>query len=417
MVLGQVISLFGNAILRFALSLYVLDLTQSATIFGSILALSMIPTILLSPVGGMIADRINRRNIMVALDFSTAVFIFLFLFFLPFSGELVLITLLMLLLSVIQVCYQPAVQASIPVLASEENLVQANGVVAQVNALSNLLGPILGGFLYAAFGFTPLVVGSGICFFASAVMELFLHIPFTKPENKGHALRESIGDLKQAVQFLTKGNRGLFQFLFVVAALNLFLSAMLTVGLPYLVKVNLGLSDQLYGFAQAALAVGMIMGGALSGTIAKKIKFQQSGILLLLSSISFLPIAFATFWKQIPVVSYIIIIAAVIIGMVFCALFNIFAQTFMQKETPNHMLGKVFAFVSMITTCALPIGQALYGVLFDAFPAYAAVLIACGAGVVLSIMVKGLLKDIKMSASGAETGSNSPAKPQETPAS
>ena len=72
MIIGQIISLFGNAILRFALSMYVLDLTGSAAAFGTILAVSMIPTVLLSPVGGIIADRINRRNIMVALDFTTA---------------------------------------------------------------------------------------------------------------------------------------------------------------------------------------------------------------------------------------------------------------------------------------------------------------------------------------------------------
>lgn len=62
MIIGQIISLFGNAILRFALSMYVLDLTGSAAAFGTILAVSMIPTVLLSPVGGIIADRINRRN-------------------------------------------------------------------------------------------------------------------------------------------------------------------------------------------------------------------------------------------------------------------------------------------------------------------------------------------------------------------
>ena len=56
MIIGQIISLFGNAILRFALSMYVLDLTGSAAAFGTILAVSMIPTVLLSPVGGIIAD-------------------------------------------------------------------------------------------------------------------------------------------------------------------------------------------------------------------------------------------------------------------------------------------------------------------------------------------------------------------------
>ena len=71
-IIGQIISLFGNAILRFALPLYLLGQTSSALLFGLVSACSFLPMILLSPVGGMIADRVNKRNIMVILDFSTA---------------------------------------------------------------------------------------------------------------------------------------------------------------------------------------------------------------------------------------------------------------------------------------------------------------------------------------------------------
>lgn len=65
--IGQLISLFGNAILRFALALYVLDATGSAAVFGTVTAIAVIPTILLSPFGGILSDRVNRRNIMAAL--------------------------------------------------------------------------------------------------------------------------------------------------------------------------------------------------------------------------------------------------------------------------------------------------------------------------------------------------------------
>ena len=63
MIIGQIISLFGNAILRFSLSLYVLQVTGSASIFATILAVSILPTILLSPFGGILADRVSRRSI------------------------------------------------------------------------------------------------------------------------------------------------------------------------------------------------------------------------------------------------------------------------------------------------------------------------------------------------------------------
>ena len=72
MVIGQIASIFGNAILRFALALYVLDKTGSAGVFGTILAVSMLPTILCSPFGGILADRVSRKWMMVVLDFLTS---------------------------------------------------------------------------------------------------------------------------------------------------------------------------------------------------------------------------------------------------------------------------------------------------------------------------------------------------------
>lgn len=67
-VIGQIISLFGNAIQRFCMSLYILDLTGSAATFSTILAVSTIPYILFAPIAGLLADRVNRKKIMVYLD-------------------------------------------------------------------------------------------------------------------------------------------------------------------------------------------------------------------------------------------------------------------------------------------------------------------------------------------------------------
>lgn len=75
LILSQLTSLFGNFILKLALSMFVLDVTGSAAVFAGILSLAAIPTILLSPFGGILADRCNRRNIMVALDTLSGAFV------------------------------------------------------------------------------------------------------------------------------------------------------------------------------------------------------------------------------------------------------------------------------------------------------------------------------------------------------
>ena len=71
-VIGQIISLFGSAILRFALPLYLLRQTGSPALFGAVGAAAFVPAVLCAPIGGVVADRVNKRNIMAVLDFSTA---------------------------------------------------------------------------------------------------------------------------------------------------------------------------------------------------------------------------------------------------------------------------------------------------------------------------------------------------------
>lgn len=387
MILGQIASLFGNSILRFALSLYVLDLTGSATAFGGILALSMIPTVVLSPFGGLLADRVNRRNIMVALDFTTAAVIALFTLTASKGAGILPIGVTMVILSVIQSFYQPSVQASIPALVSDDRLVQANGTVVQVNALATLLGPIAAGLLYGFLGIGPILITSGICFFLSAVMELFLHIPFTPQPHNGGALSMVKNDFSTVWKFLVRDNPQLFKLLGVLALLNLFLASMITVGLPYLVKIYWGLSSQHYGFAEAALAVGSILGGLLSGLVAKRFDFRRSYKLLLIASGAMLPVGAAAFTRSMPLLSYGVTIAAVVVSLCFATLFNIFAQTFAQRQTPAHLLGKVASFITVVCMCAYPLGQALYGLLFDRFSGavWAIVFFACGVSLLVAL--------------------------------
>lgn len=374
MIIGQIISLFGNSILRFALSLYVLDLTGNAAVFGGILAISMIPTVLLSPFGGMLADRLPKQKIMWFLDFSTAGLIVVFAALMGLQLGVSLIAVTMTLLSIIQAFYQPSVVSSVPSLVEEDQLMAANGIVVQVQALSSLLGPIIGGILYGflveQYGLFPILVVSAACFFLSAVMELFLHIPFIPQKRQGSILRQVKGDLGEALHFLIKDNRSIAKLLIIIAGLNLFLSALFVVGLPYLIKIHLGLSAQMYGFAEAAMGLGSIIGGLSSGFLAKKFSLKQSYMYLLFSSAALLPMALSLLFNSPGLISYGLISLGVLLGMAGASVFNIACQTYLQQSTPTNLLGKVGSFVTVIAICALPLGQAMYGLLFQALAAF-----------------------------------------------
>ena len=124
LVIGQIISLFGSSIQRFALSLYLLDLTGSASIFASILAISMIPVVLVSPVAGILADRGNKKHLMILLDVISAALLVIYATILLNGNDQVwIVAIVMIVLSTISTIYQPVVNTCIPVVVAKDHLV------------------------------------------------------------------------------------------------------------------------------------------------------------------------------------------------------------------------------------------------------------------------------------------------------
>ena len=384
--IGQLISLFGNAILRFALALYVLDATGSAAVFGSVTAIAVIPTILLSPFGGILSDRVNRRNIMVSLDFATAALALGLGLLLSEENAVALITVTLLLLSVIQACYTPSVNSSVPLLQAEGNLVKANAVVSQVSMLANLIGPVLGGVLYGFFGAMPIILVSGVCFFLSAVLELFIHIPFQPLDAKTSILQIVKDDLRESIRFMTREQPDILRITLMIAVYSLFVVSTITVGLPYMIRTVLGLSSQLYGAAEGLMAAAGIAGGIASGFLAGRLKTSRLYWLLVLSGAALVPVGAAFLLGCGPMTCYIVITICIMAMQLLIALFSIFMLSLAQSRTPSHLLGKMTAYIMTLTMCAQPVGQALYGVLFDRFagslylPLIATALIAAAIG-------------------------------------
>ena len=364
-VIGQIISLFGNAILRFALPLYLLRETGSPSLFGAVTACSFIPMIIFSLFGGVLADRVNERNIMVILDFGTAAIIAVFYLIhgiLPIVP--IMIVCLMLLYS-ISGAYQPAVQASIPALLENEQIMRGNAVINMVNTLASLLGPIIGGILFGAWGLVPILLVSTACFLSSAVMEIFIHIPFKKRKSEKSMASIVLDDLKESGRYIKNEKPEFVPVIVILALFNLIFSSVMIVGIPIMVVNILQMSDISLGITQGALGLGGLAGGLLGGIIGGRLKLKNGYLLLAGCSVSALVMGIGLFSFVPPLVGYWLITGMSFAAMALSTMFTIQMCSMVQQQTPSHLIGKIMALIMAVANCAAPAGQAMYGLLFD----------------------------------------------------
>lgn len=371
MVAGQIISILGSALLRFALSLFVLDITGRADLFAVLFAISSLP-VLLTPFGGAIADRFNRRNLMVLFDFiSSGIVLIFFIVLLTNNHSVLWIGLVMVLLSFISAMYTPAVMASIPLLVSEQKLEQANGIVNGVQALAGVTAPVLGGILYGMLGLKLLVIVSGLLFFFTAIVEMFMTIPFVKRSYDGHLMPTLIKDMKEGFTYVVK-QTFILKCTLLAALLNLLLTPLFIVGVPIILRVTMKSSDTLYGIGMGIIDFATILGALTMGYFAKKLRIHTLYIWVLMSAFLVIPMAMSVLPRALQIgyyPSYSLFIGCALIIAMMMTIISIYVMTLVQKETPNEQLGKVMAIMMAVSQCMAPLGQMGYGLLFEFFQA------------------------------------------------
>ena len=393
-VAGQIVSLFGNAILRFSLPLFLLRETGSSALFGAVTACSLLPMIVLSLLGGVLADRVNKRNIMVFLDFSTAGIIAGFYFLMGTAPAIPLFIVTLMILYGISGTYQPAVQASIPALVAKDHILTASAIVNQIGSMANFIGPVIGGWIYGLWGLEPILEISVGCFALSAVMEIFIKIPFVKRPREKPALQIARQDLLEGCRFLRVDQPVFLKVSLIIAGLNLILSAMITVGIPVLTVEHLGFSDQLLGVAQGLLAAGGVLGGLLTALLGKRLQPERAYVFLILCAMLTLLMGAGMLWSNTPYLKYLILSGTGTAITIFSTMFSIQMLAVVQRETPEHLIGKVIACIMTLIMCAQPIGQLTYGIFLEQI---SAVPIITGAGAIsmcIALYAKKVLSEL-----------------------
>ena len=365
LILGQVSSLLGNLSLKFALSMYILEQTGSASLFAGLLAASMVPTILLSPFGGILADRADRRAVMVGLDGLSGLAVLLAALALPHGPDLAVIAALMIVLSVLAAFESPTVQACVPQMLAGENVLRGNAMVSQVQAAASLVTPFLGSVFYTAFGIRPVFYAAVACFFLTALLECFLRLPRPAPATRTSLAAMVRQDFAVTLRFLRRERPAILGLLGLSALASMLIAGALVVGFPYLVRTVLGLSARHYGAAESAMGVASIVGGALVTLLAGRLRPRHLAPVFVLVGLCLLPAGAAFLLPLGALARYWVLLVLFCGCQLGCSVFSIYAATLIQSRTPAALMGKVMSCVFTLAMCAQPLGQVLYGALFD----------------------------------------------------
>ena len=376
-VLGQIISLFGNAALRFVLPLILLRQTGSAAVYGAATALALLPALAGTLAGGVLADRCRKARLMAALDLAAAGLALGAAASADNLPVVLWVPAALCALYALQGLYQPVVRASLPLLLAGDRLVQGNAVIQLVDTLDELLGPLLGSALLGVMGLGPLLVLCGACFAASALLEWQIRIPGDRPQPRTQGKPDFAADLRESLTYLYHSRPGLLRLAGIMALVNLVEIPAVVVGIPVVIVQYLGRSDAVLGAVQAVLSVGGLAGGALAGRSRHPLSDRQA-LGLLLGIAGLCAAMGVVLWCGFGV-------------MAAAMRFNVWFFARLQTVLPQAQLGRVTGCTMALASLTQPVGQAVYGVLFDVFSACPAGVLL-GAGALSAVFLTGAMR-------------------------
>jgi len=380
---GKLTSLLGSSMQSFALSLYVLKITGSGIKFATALVISIIPQLILGPIAGVFVDWFDRKRILVYLDLFAGIVVSIFAFIYMANGSLSLgsVYSLVILLSIINVLFQPAVTTVIPAIMEREELIDANGINTFFTSIGNLLSPALAGVLFGLYGLFPILIINCISFFVSSLCEMFIKIPKLNKNIQKLSFKKFSTDFTEGLMFIK--NKDLIIMLMIIALIaNFAIDPIFSIGFAFVSKQVLKVSDFQYGMIESVFVVSMLFSPFICSKIVKKYEISKVAFwsfLLVGVFVGVLSIVPASFFLNLfasNAVPYIAMLCIVFIIGIFSTISNICMGTLFQKEVPLEMMGRVVTLLNTVSMAALPLGRFIFGLLFDNVPPNMCILIA-----------------------------------------
>jgi MFS transporter len=373
--LGNVMSVMGDHVGLIAFSWLVLMLTGSAMQMGIVLALQGLPRAILMLYGGALVDRFSPQRLMIWSNLARFVIIS-YLAFVISTGTVSLATVycVAVVFGIVDAFFYPASGAILPSIVKRSELKEANSLVQTTAQAAIFLSPALAGLIIAAtpeFGRTlpgdsVLENGQGlsyafwfgaVTFVVSAALLFFARSRTLHDKDKVH--QDSYNAIKDAIVFVWNAP-ALRLFFITIAGVIVFFNAPFLIGIPILAEQRFEDGAAAFGYIVAAFGGGALVSGLTAGFLPmptdKAIGPFMFGLIALLGVV----------WGSLAFVPTLpIAVAIMFVGGLGDGLVIVYFTTWLQRATPDALLGRVMSIQSFVFIGLLPIADSVMGVLLE----------------------------------------------------
>ncbi|EEH97344.2 MFS transporter [Clostridium tertium] len=383
--LGSLISIFGTAIYTFAISLYTLKITGSSISFSTTLILSILPIIILNPIVGVIADKFNKKKLVVTANLLNGVFLFIVYLISNWKGlSTGIIYLSTFVVTSINIIFDVSIDSAIPNIVSKEKIVNINAGNRIIDSISSVLGPVFGGIAFAIFNIESFILINSISFLVSAILDTLIDFKYNSNSELEEKSDENIAisklnyfkEIAEGFKYLIS-KRYIIEILAIFIIFNFFISFSVTIPIPIILNNILKIPTKSFGLIQGAIPVGMIIGAFMVKNIIAKYKlnsiFSVTGIIISVNIILLsIPLFINTISNiNIYVIYYLVIM--IFIGVCISLVdipFSYTLQTNIEEEFRARSLSLTISIVKVV----VPISYLISGVLLQSIEAYVVVL-------------------------------------------
>jgi MFS transporter, DHA3 family, macrolide efflux protein len=357
---GQMISFVGSLLVQYAIFWYINLETKSGTILTIAIIASFIPLLIFSPIAGVLADKMNRKLLIIIADGSIAL-VTLITAILFSLGDIQIWMLIVVtgIRGIGQAIHGPAIGAAIPLMVPQDKLMRVQGIQTGIQSAFNVLGPIIAAVLISWFSIGFLFyIDTVTAFLGVATLLLFVTIP--KHVNEGKKQTTS------GVQDFFAGLRYVKTHTFLIPFfIYLFFVLILVSPVAFLSPLQVVRSFQTFGtevFRLTMVEVGFSLGMTIGALLVAWWGGFNNRIVTAGIAISIM--GFGVLMLGVVANFYVYIFFMLVQGVVL-PFYNTPMTVMIQEQVDPAYMGRVSSISTMINSIAMPIGIALFGPLAD----------------------------------------------------